>query len=333
MQSTSSSNTVPFPFINGSFERSTVHPNKPLVEGEHSLWSSSEQAQQASPSLAKKKFKILNELERKGIRQKRKELQGRIQKKYDPKLENSLLKAKLQELESCYQVIRDKLEEDQECVRKKEDQIQQKDSHISLLEEELHLLKTQKSERDRQYVDLKVELRTKKRKFDELEEQNAEYLKTIEEHGKKYDDSLKIISETKTKYCQLEIQSQKELDLIKGKVAVLDESLKSEQGLRRSLQIQLENALEELQQKETTSTQLTRLNEAKESLLEEEKKFVGKLQLEIKKLRQQIELLQQNVDGKDAEIVAINKTLTEQNQCLLQIKLSIEQVNSIIQSS
>lgn len=51
----------------------------------------------------KRRFKILNELERKGLAQKQKELEKRCQNAPSPELNYMLEKAKLMELESCYQ--------------------------------------------------------------------------------------------------------------------------------------------------------------------------------------------------------------------------------------
>lgn len=88
-----------------------LFPHAVLRNGDKSETKNSEHSE-------KKKYKILNDLERRGLAQKRRELEIEIARKPTDANRLALEKAKLQELESCYQFTKNAFAKSKEELEK-----------------------------------------------------------------------------------------------------------------------------------------------------------------------------------------------------------------------
>jgi len=107
----------------------------------------------------KKRFKVLNPLERKGLEQRQKELAGLLKRSYDPNTKIALLKANLQELESCYQSLKDDQEKSAKETLERQNLLTLKDQEIGRLGSDLLLEKGKRQKSEQKIQEREAELR------------------------------------------------------------------------------------------------------------------------------------------------------------------------------
>ena len=101
----------------------------------------------------KPKYRVLNDLERKGNRAEQDKYAERFRKRGDFKDKVEYMKAQRQEIESCFQVMRDELDRTKEEAAKKQQALDSKDQEIAGLKRKFE--QTAK-EKDKEHGDVKI---------------------------------------------------------------------------------------------------------------------------------------------------------------------------------
>lgn len=195
-----------------------------------------------TPAVAgKKRFKVLNSLERRGLEQRQRELSSQLKRTYDPITNIALLKANLQELESCYQSLKDAQERSAKETQERQNLLTLKDQEIGRLGSDLLLEKGKKQKSEQKLQEREAELchiqLSQKQTSQELSQLTSQYktLLTLADNLQRQAQELKLKNES------LEQQlSALNLTLAEMKSAIEEKSLQNDE---LSLQLSHHTAL------------------------------------------------------------------------------------------
>ena len=268
----------------------------------------------------KKGYKILNDLERKGLKEKLKELEQRFAKEGTVEAELALLKTRLFEMGSCFQVVKNKWNEDKEII-------QQKNIYIASLQEQLQREQMQRTEQNARLQDLQKEVGSKKRKLAELEEQIPKLHQSIKNDASLYDSALDRMAQLEIELYKTLRNRDQEISQYNERIAALQEELCLERSSREKIQTEYIKALEEMKQKEQMLEQLTKLKVALGNLLEEEQNELKKAHQDTLNLNQTLITLEKQLEEKNLQLNFLSRDYTEQKSCLEKIKVAIEHIH------
>lgn len=307
---------------------------------------------QSEEGADKKKFKKLNPLEIKGIRQKIKELATELEERPTTDLELKLKRAVLSDLGSSYQYTREALEKaktdlekSQKTASKLQEEMRLKDAslvkvqnslnasltRISTLEDEGSTFKKQLSEASKKLsqTEAKLDFETKKH-VQEIESIKDKSLRTTQDLEKRVQqehtrltETEKKLDDTQTKYANTLIKAHNHEEMCKQVIAAKTK-LESNLSLERSKNMRLEEQASSLRQA------FDSMKEKFEALKSQNQELTGKkitLESDLSLERSKNEQLEKQTSKLERKIETAKKThaaLQSQNQELTGAKTTLE---------
>lgn len=187
----------------------------------------------------KKKFKVLNALERMGLAQQQKELEEKIKRNPSDANRLKLEKAKLKELESCYQITKDAFAQSQKDLQYSQGdkkrlraEIDVKDARLEILQKDLDAALRGKREAEQDKQSYRKSYYEKREQVEKVE---SELKDAKELHTKKLKETNQEW-ERKNEELQRQLQEAKDaLTLLHTEKTVFQSTIEEQEGCMREI--------------------------------------------------------------------------------------------------